>query len=50
MNSSENIKRSAPKDAAWARAARMRATLPAMSPTVESIWARPMTSWSAIIG
>src|SRR5579875_340266 len=43
MNSSENITRSAPKAAASARAARSRARLPAMSPTVGLICARPIT-------
>src|ERR1019366_1822461 len=44
MKSSENITRSAPKACASARAARMRARLPAISPPVQSICARPMTS------
>src|SRR6202047_2308713 len=43
MKSSENITRSAPKPAAPALAARTRARFPAMSPTVQSICARPMT-------
>src|ERR1700730_17064818 len=43
MKSSETITRSAPKAAASARAARTRARFPAMSPTVQSICARPMT-------
>jgi hypothetical protein len=43
MNNSENMTRSAPCPAASARAARMRATFPAMSPTVELICASAMT-------